>query len=177
MWNILAKVHCFPNGQTWLGRSAEVIVPIDVALKQVMVSSFRKMATSQRNDSNTKSAKTHLGGKLSFHYFPGLSLNDIHDGLFRWRFLAMISSRTILTCALVCSIMSNLGCASFWHDLQPYRLQRLNRGPAPSLDPEFSQRTRANKTQLVKRTTPRKAPTLSANSAEIATVRAQNPER
>ena len=89
----------------------------------------------------------------------------------------MVSSRTILTCALVCSIMSNLGCASFWHDLKPHRLNRLNRGPAPSLDPEFSHRTRSSKTQLVKRTTPRKAPTLSANSAEIATVRAQNPER
>jgi len=30
------------------------------------------------------------------------------------------------------------GCASIWHDLQPHRLRRLNRGPAPSLDPEFS---------------------------------------
>ena len=88
----------------------------------------------------------------------------------------MTSSRTILTCALVCSIMSNLGCASFWHDLKPSRLQRLNRGPAPSLDPEFSQRANSNKTQLVKRIKPRKGPTLSANSAEIATVRAQNAE-
>ena len=88
----------------------------------------------------------------------------------------MISSRTILTCALVCSIMSNLGCASFWHDLKPHRLNRLNRGPAPSLDPEFSHRTGSNKTQLVKRTTMRKAPTLSANSAEIAIVRAQTPD-
>jgi hypothetical protein len=30
------------------------------------------------------------------------------------------------------------GCASLMHDLKPHRLRRLNRGPAPSLDPEFS---------------------------------------
>lgn len=30
------------------------------------------------------------------------------------------------------------GCASFWHELQPHRLHRLNRHPAPSLDPEFT---------------------------------------
>jgi hypothetical protein len=30
------------------------------------------------------------------------------------------------------------GCA-LWHELQPHRLHRLNRGPAPALDPEFSQ--------------------------------------
>jgi hypothetical protein len=30
------------------------------------------------------------------------------------------------------------GCASFWHDLKPHRLHRINRGDPPSLDPEFS---------------------------------------
>lgn len=30
------------------------------------------------------------------------------------------------------------GCASFWHDLKPHRLHRMNRGEPPSLDPEFS---------------------------------------
>ena len=87
----------------------------------------------------------------------------------------MISSRTILACALVCSIMSNLGCASFWHDLQLHRLNRLNRGPAPTLDPEFSQLTPDDSARLVKRVTLKKTPSLSANSAEIAVVRAQNP--
>lgn len=29
------------------------------------------------------------------------------------------------------------GCA-FFHDLQPHRLHRLNRQPAPALDPEFT---------------------------------------
>jgi hypothetical protein len=86
----------------------------------------------------------------------------------------MVSSRTILVCALVCSIMSNLGCSSFWHDLQPSRLNRLNRGPAPSLDPEFSQNLRGGSTRLVKRG--KKSPTLSVNTAEISVVRAQSPK-
>ena len=87
----------------------------------------------------------------------------------------MTSSRTILALALACSILSNLGCASFWHDLKPYRLNRLNRGPAPSLDPEFSQRELKGSTRLVKRVGSTKAPTLSVNSADIASVRAQSP--
>lgn len=36
------------------------------------------------------------------------------------------------------SLLTTAGCASFWHDLQPHRLRRLNRVPAPSMDPEFS---------------------------------------
>lgn len=87
----------------------------------------------------------------------------------------MISSRTILTYALVGSLMSNLGCASFWHDLRPHRLQRMNRGAAPSLDPEFSYWNRGGSTRLAKRVVAPTPPTLSANSAEIATVRAQSP--
>lgn len=30
------------------------------------------------------------------------------------------------------------GCASVLHELQIHRMNRLNRGPAPSEDPEFS---------------------------------------
>jgi hypothetical protein len=86
----------------------------------------------------------------------------------------MISSRTILACALAGLMLANLGCAGFWHDLQLHRLNRLNRGPAPSLDPEFSLRSKAGTTQLVKRATEKRSPTLSVNSAEIASVRAQN---
>ena len=85
----------------------------------------------------------------------------------------MISSRTIMVCALVCSIMANVGCSSFWHDLQPSRLNRLNRGPAPSLDPEFTQNTRGHSTRLVNRV--KKSPSLSVNSAEVKVVRAQSP--
>ncbi len=31
-----------------------------------------------------------------------------------------------------------VGCASMLHELKPHRLHRLNRHPAPSLDPEFT---------------------------------------
>ena len=37
--------------------------------------------------------------------------------------------RAVLVTALVAAALSASGCASFWHDLQPHRLQRLNRGP------------------------------------------------
>ncbi|MDP1799127.1 MAG: hypothetical protein Q8K78_16660 [Planctomycetaceae bacterium] len=50
---------------------------------------------------------------------------------------------------------SLMGCASFWHDLKPHRMHRLNRHPAPSLDPEFTSLT------------PSTAPTI---------LRAQSPE-
>ena len=82
----------------------------------------------------------------------------------------MISSRTILTCALVGVLMSNVGCASFWHDLRPHRLQRMNRGAPPSLDPEFTSHRRNAKERLARTTNPRDASTLTANSAEIATL-------
>ena len=38
-------------------------------------------------------------------------------------------SRRIARLALVCSVLTSLGC-SVLHDLKPHRLQRLNRGPA-----------------------------------------------
>jgi hypothetical protein len=53
------------------------------------------------------------------------------------------------------------GCASMFHDLKPHRLRRLNRGPAPQLDPEFS----AIDAQP--------AEAVVANSGVVATVRAQ----
>ena len=87
----------------------------------------------------------------------------------------MFSSRTILSCALVGSLLMNLGCTSFWHDLKPSRLHRLNRGAAPSLDPEFSHREQRSATHLAKRHAPVKTPTISANTAEIAMIRAQSP--
>jgi len=35
-------------------------------------------------------------------------------------------------------VTAQMGCADMWHNLQPHRLHRMNRGPAPTLDPEFS---------------------------------------
>jgi hypothetical protein len=53
------------------------------------------------------------------------------------------------------------GCASVFHDLKPHRLRRLNRGPAPQLDPEFSAIDK------------KPAETVLANSGVAVTVRAQ----
>lgn len=53
------------------------------------------------------------------------------------------------------------GCQSLLYDLQPHRLRRLNRGPAPALDPEFS---------AVSQPT---SPVVVANSGEAVVVRAQ----
>jgi hypothetical protein len=52
------------------------------------------------------------------------------------------------------------GCSTLFHDLQPHRLRRLNRGPAPSLDPEFSAVSRPMNSVV-------------ANSGQPVTVRAQ----
>jgi hypothetical protein len=52
----------------------------------------------------------------------------------------MISSRTVLKCAVMGLFVLQMGCAAIWHELKPHRMQRLNRGPAPSIDPEFTLR-------------------------------------
>lgn len=86
----------------------------------------------------------------------------------------MGSSRTILSFALVGVLIGASGCASFWHDLKPHRLQRMNRGPAPSADPEFSFRRSDSRTKLAHKNSSSKAATLSVNSAEEISVRAQS---
>lgn len=87
----------------------------------------------------------------------------------------MRSSRTILTVALVGALVSASGCSNIWHNLKPHRLQRMNRGPAPSLDPEFSSFRRSDsKSKLAHRSSPEKAATLSVNSAQEMSVRAQS---
>lgn len=47
------------------------------------------------------------------------------------------------------------GCASFWHDLKPHRLHRLNRHPAPSLDPEFTSLTPEQKPTILRAQSPK----------------------
>ena len=76
-----------------------------------------------------------------------------------WRFVILASLLATLTC----------GCASFWHDLQPHRLRRLNSGPAPSLDPEFTQSDKPVKAQLVR--LEGKSAALTANRAEVSLAR------
>ncbi len=88
----------------------------------------------------------------------------------------MVSSRTVLLFVILGSLSFVMGCANIWHELQPHRIQRMNRGPAPSLDPEFTLWKRKEQTRLANQDTTPKDATMSANSAEIATVRAQSPD-
>jgi hypothetical protein len=87
----------------------------------------------------------------------------------------MTSSRTILCYALLGSLVANLGCSRMLHELQPHRLNRLNRGPAPSLDPEFTSKSPRQLPQLAKRISSAYDETVSANSTEVVTVRSQSP--
>lgn len=69
---------------------------------------------------------------------------------------------------LICVLaLGSLGCQSLLYDLQPHRLRRLNRHPAPSMDPEFSaiDRSPGESTGLA----------LSDRSEHAAVVRAQSP--
>lgn len=83
------------------------------------------------------------------------------------------SCRNILLASLLASF--TCGCASFWHDLQPHRLRRLNRGAAPSLNPDFTQSDRSVGTRLVNLSAPRKSAEMTANCAEVTLARGQNP--
>jgi hypothetical protein len=85
----------------------------------------------------------------------------------------MNSSRTVVICAVLVSLIFQSGCALLY-ELQPHRMQRLNRGAAPSLDPEFTHWKPARPSRLADGANA-KIPTLSANSADEAVVRAQSP--
>lgn len=37
--------------------------------------------------------------------------------------------RALLLFGLIAAALMSAGCSSMWHNLQPHRLQRLNRGP------------------------------------------------
>lgn len=86
----------------------------------------------------------------------------------------MISSRTALSCGLLSLLVISSGCAAIWHELQPHRMNRLNRGPAPSLDPEFSQTTPDKQSRLAKRDAISAQTMIRANQPEFANVRAQS---
>ncbi|MBA3316102.1 MAG: hypothetical protein M3552_01945 [Planctomycetota bacterium] len=44
--------------------------------------------------------------------------------------------RTLLVFALITLASVASGCSSMWHELQPHRLQQLNRGPGMPTGPE-----------------------------------------
>ena len=72
--------------------------------------------------------------------------------------------------------VSNCGCASVWYELQPHRLKKLNNGPPPSLSPEFTSQSPSQQRDAIRRVRQSKPAIVSANSAEVAMVRAQNPD-
>jgi hypothetical protein len=85
-----------------------------------------------------------------------------------------MSCRNIVVLLLLTSFTS--GCASFWYELKPHRLKRWNRGPAPSLDPDFTQSDRSSETRLVRLERDRsRTPGMTANRAEVTLARGQNP--
>lgn len=84
-------------------------------------------------------------------------------------------NRKILLLSLLSVTLS--GCANFWHDLQPHRLKRLNTGPAPSWDPEFSQTSASRSLLLARRSDPARRPAvLTANRADVTVARGQSAE-
>lgn len=76
------------------------------------------------------------------------------------------------------SILTGLlsGCASIRHELQPHRLNRMNRVPAPSFDPEFTRSERPPKGRLVRLEGGDRQASLTANRADIILARGQDPK-
>lgn len=83
-----------------------------------------------------------------------------------WRQILLASLLATFTC----------GCANVWHDLQPHRMRRMNRGDAPSLDPDFTSINSSPKGGLVRIDNPGKQPGMTANCAEVTLARGQNPQ-
>ena len=86
----------------------------------------------------------------------------------------MGSYRKILLLSLLSITLC--GCANFWHDLQPHRMRRINSGPPPSWDPEFSQTSVSRSLLLVRRDNSAKPPVLTANRADVTVARGQSAE-
>ncbi len=57
--------------------------------------------------------------------------------------------RRIVWVLLFLSLIPLTGCAALWHEVQPHRLNRLNRGTAPTEDPDFTVIDRDAPSQLV----------------------------
>lgn len=60
----------------------------------------------------------------------------------------MRATRNYWILLTICALLTS-GCASLLYELQPHRLRMLNRGPAPSLDPEFSALPREESEPLI----------------------------
>lgn len=77
------------------------------------------------------------------------------------------SCRNILLASLLASFVC--GCASMWHDLK--RVHHLNRGDAPTLNPEFTSSSRSAKHRLVRLEGSARPAEMSANSADVTLAR------
>ena len=86
----------------------------------------------------------------------------------------MCSYRKILLLSLLSITLC--GCSDLWHNLQPHRLHRINQGPPPSWDPEFSQISASRSLLLARRTDPPKPAVLTANKADVTVARGQSAE-
>ena len=84
----------------------------------------------------------------------------------------MRAFRNILCLSLLSVLLS--GCASFWHELRPHRIHRINRQPPPSWDPEFSQMSTSPSLKLVQRDRSVTPSRLTANQAKISVARGQS---
>ena len=86
----------------------------------------------------------------------------------------MGSYRKILLLSLLSVTLC--GCADLWHNLQPHRLRRINSGPPPSWDPEFSQTSVSRSLLLVQHDNSARPPVLTANKADVTVARGQSAE-
>ena len=86
----------------------------------------------------------------------------------------MCSYRKILLLSLLSITLC--GCSDLWHNLQPHRIHRINSGPPPSWDPEFSQTSASRSLLLTQRIAPPKPAVLTANKADVTVARGQSPE-
>ncbi|MCX7393353.1 MAG: hypothetical protein NTW75_04425 [Planctomycetales bacterium] len=76
----------------------------------------------------------------------------------------MFSNRHLLL-SLIMLMVFGSGCTNILHEFKPHRLHRWNRCAAPSLDPEFSETSKATHLNFV-RNPNAKAPIVFANRAE-----------
>ncbi len=84
----------------------------------------------------------------------------------------MRAYRNLLCLSLLTVMLS--GCAGIWHELQPHRMRRINRVPAPSWDPEFSQTSTSTELKFVRYEQSVTPTRLSVNHAHVVVSRGQS---
>jgi hypothetical protein len=85
----------------------------------------------------------------------------------------MSSWRNILVLCVLSTFCT--GCANIWHELQPHRIRRLNRGAAPTVGPEFTWWKSADTSRLARLEKLHPA-VVTANTADVTVARGQTAE-